>query len=130
MSRPALGLVLLASSNGYNAPWRSTPGASSTWPLASTAPSLESAMDVAVDSQSLSRMQARLTLTVRLPIGTFIASLMTIVVCVILAPGQVVGVGIDQRRLPQPLHSLRSVTPEWKDWDSHFKVVGGLPRSW
>jgi hypothetical protein len=87
-------------------------------------------MDVAVGSQSLSRMQASLTLTVRLPIGTFVASLMTLVVCVILAPGQVAGLGIDQTHLPLPLHSLRSVSPEWKDWDDHFKVVGGLPRTW
>lgn len=87
-------------------------------------------MDVAVDSQPLPRMQARLTFTVSLALGTVVASLMVIAVCFVLASGQVARLGLDSAQLPLPLHSLKSVTPEWKDWDDHFKVEGGMPLSW
>jgi hypothetical protein len=87
-------------------------------------------MDVAVDSQSLPRMQARLTLTVSFSVGTLVASLLIITVCFVLASGQVARLGLDLTQLPLPLHSLKSGTPEWKDWDDYFKVEGGLPLSW
>lgn len=87
-------------------------------------------MDVAVDSQSLPRMQARFTFTVSFAIGTFVASLLAITICTVLAFGQMARLGFDLTQLPLPLHSLKSVTPEWKDWDDHFKVKGGLPLSW
>jgi hypothetical protein len=87
-------------------------------------------MDVAVDSQALPRMQARLTLTVNLAVGTFVAGLLAIAICIVLASGQMARLGFDLTQLPLPLHSLKSVTPEWKDWDDHFKVDEGLPLSW
>jgi hypothetical protein len=87
-------------------------------------------MDLAVDSHSLPRMQARFTFTVSFSVGTLVASLLIIMVCFVLASGQVARLGLDLAQLPLPLHSLKSVTSECKDWDEHFKVEGGLPLSW
>lgn len=84
-------------------------------------------MDLAVDSHSLPRMQAKLTLTVHLPVGKIVAS---VLFCVLLAPGEVERLGIGLAHCPLPADSLTSVPPDRKDWGSHFKVPGALPLSW
>lgn len=88
-------------------------------------------MDIAANSRSLPRMQARLTLTVHLSIGKCLATLAVILLCLILVPGKPARLSVDPTIWPLPLHSLKSAAPpEWKDWDSYFKRPGQLPFSW